>query len=199
MRYEGMVIRPPSEANSYILQVTYGCSHNRCTFCGTYRDKPFRVRPMDAVLDDIALAHLRLPDTRCVFLADGNALVLDAESLVRILDALKSAFPRLRRVGIYANARDVLGKTDAELAALRQRKLAIVYLGLESGSDEVLRRVHKGITAAEMMEAVQTLKRADMRSSVIGLLGHGTRQAALGKPEDADLHHPSRGRRNPDR
>ncbi len=184
MRYEGMVIRPPSEANSYILQVSYGCSHNGCTFCGTYMDKPFRVRPIQDVLEDIALARVRLPDTRCVFLADGNALVLDAESLVRILEALKSAFPRLRRVGIYANARDVLSKTDAELAALRQRKLAIAYLGLESGSDEVLRRVHKGITAAEMVEAVQKLKRADIRTSVIGLLGLGGTQLSAQHAEE---------------
>jgi len=173
MRYHGMVIRPPSEANSYILQVSYGCSHNRCTFCGTYMDKPFQVRPIQEVLEDIALAQSRSPDTRCVFLADGNALVLDTESLTRIMEALASGFPRLRRVGIYANARDVLGKTDAELALLRQRKLTIVYLGLESGSDEVLRRVHKGITAAEMVETVQKLKRSEMRASVIALLGLG--------------------------
>jgi len=168
-----MVIRPPSEANSYILQVTYGCSHNRCTFCGTYADKPFRARPIQEVLEYVALAQAELPETRCAFLADGNALVLGKEQLTTILDALASAFPRLRRVGIYANARDILGMTDAELAALRQRKLHIVYLGLESGSDEVLRRVHKGITAAEMVEAVQRLRRAEIRASVIGLLGLG--------------------------
>jgi radical SAM superfamily enzyme YgiQ (UPF0313 family) len=173
MRYEGMVIRPPSEANSYILQVTYGCSHNRCTFCGTYRDKPFRVRPMEDVLEDLALAQAEIPETRCVFLADGNALVLDDKQLGRILGALASAFPHLRRVGIYANAREVLRKTDAELAALRQQKLTVVYLGLESGSDEVLRRVGKGITAAEMVEAAEKLKAAGMRASVIGLLGLG--------------------------
>ena len=115
----------------------------------------------------------RLPDTRRVFLADGNALVLDTERLVAILDALTSGFPRLRRVGIYANARDILGKTDADLAVLRQRKLEIVYLGLESGSDEVLRRIRKGITAAEMVEAVHKLKRAGMRASVIAILGLG--------------------------
>ena len=173
MRYQGMVIRPPSEANSCILQVTYGCSHNRCTFCGTYMDKPFQVRPIQEVLEDLALARAEIPDTRCVFLADGNALVLGTEQLTTILDALTSAFPRLRRVGIYASARDILGKTDAELAALQQRKLHIVYLGLESGSDEVLRRVHKGITAAEMVEAVRKLRGAGMRASVIGLLGLG--------------------------
>ena len=173
MRYQGMVIRPPSEANSYILQATYGCSHNRCTFCGTYMDKSFQVRPIQEVLEDIVLAQSRFPDTRCVFLADGNALVLDTESLTRIMETLGSNLPRLRRIGIYANARDVLRKTDTELAALRQRKLTIVYLGLESGSDEVLRRVHKEITAAEMVEAVQKLRRAGIRVSVIGLLGLG--------------------------
>jgi len=176
MRYEGMVIRPPSEADSYILQVTYGCSHNRCTFCGTYRDKPFRARPIQEVLEDIALAQSQVPDTRRVFLADGNALVLGTQRLITILDALASAFPLLRRVGIYANARDILGKTDAELAELQQRKLEIVYLGLESGSDEVLRRVHKGITAAEMVEAVQKLRRATIRTSVIALLGLGGKE-----------------------
>jgi radical SAM superfamily enzyme YgiQ (UPF0313 family) len=176
MRYEGMVIRPPSEADSYILQVTYGCSHNRCTFCGTYWDKPFRARPIQEVLEDVALAQSQIPDTRRVFLADGNALVLATERLVTILDALASAFPLLRRIGIYANARDILGKTDAELAELQQRKLEIVYLGLESGSDEVLRRVHKGITAPEMVEAVQKLRRAAIRTSVIALLGLGGKE-----------------------
>ena len=184
MRFEGMVIRPPSEANSYILQITYGCSHNRCTFCGTYTDKPFQVRPIQEVLEDNALAQSRFPDTRCVFLADGNALVLHSESLTRIMDALASGFPRLRRVGIYANARDVLGKSDAELAALRQQKLTIVYLGMESGSDEVLRRVHKGITAAEMVEAVHKLRRAGMRASVIALLGLGGTEFSVQHAEE---------------
>ena len=173
MRYHGMVIRPPSEADSYILQVTYGCSHNRCTFCGTYLDKPFQARPIEEVLEDIALAQAQVPGTRRVFVADGNGLVLDTERLVTILDALASAFPRLRRVGIYANARDILGKSDADLAILRQRKLEIVYLGLESGSDEVLRRIHKGATAAEMVEAVHKVKRAELRASVIAILGLG--------------------------
>ena len=176
MRYHGMIIRPPSEADSYILQVTHGCSHNRCTFCGTYADKPFQARPIQEVLEDIALAQGQIPDTRRVFLADGNALVLDTERLVTILDALASALPRLRRVAIYASARDILGKTDAELAVLHERKLEIVYLGLESGSDEVLRRVHKGITAAQMVEAVQKLRGTGIRTSVIALLGLGGKE-----------------------
>jgi len=173
MRYEGTVIRPPSEARSYILQVTLGCSHGRCTFCGTYLDKTFRTRPADEVLEDVALAQRRFPDTRRVFLADGNALVLSTRRLAEILDALGAGFPLLRRVGIYANARDLLAKSDADLAMLCAKKLEVVYLGLESGSDEVLRRVDKGATATEMVEAVQKAKRAGMRISVIALLGLG--------------------------
>jgi radical SAM superfamily enzyme YgiQ (UPF0313 family) len=173
MRYHGTVIRPPSEARSYLLQVTLGCSHNACTFCGTYQDKPFRARPMDEVLEDVALAGQRLPDTRRVFLCDGNALVLSTDRLVRTLDALDAAFPLLQRVGIYANARDLLNKSDADLAALREKKLQLVYLGLESGSDEVLRRINKGATAAEMVGGVHKAKRAGMRVSVIALLGIG--------------------------
>ena len=184
MRYLGTVVRPPSEARSYILQVTLGCSHNRCTFCGTYLDKRFRARPVAEVLEDVALAQERLPDTRRVFLADGNALVLSTRRLVGILEALASGFPNLGRVGIYANARDLLGKSDADLAILRRNKLEIVYLGLESGSDEVLRRVCKGATAAEMVEAVQKAKRAGMRVSVIALLGIGGRELSCQHAEE---------------
>jgi radical SAM superfamily enzyme YgiQ (UPF0313 family) len=173
MRYSGTVIRPPSEADSYILQATYGCSHNRCTFCGTYPDKPFSLRPLDEVLEDIALAGRRLPHTPRVFIADGNALVMPAPQLVTILDALNDALPLLRRVGIYASARDILTKSDTELSIFHQKKLRIVYLGLESGSDEVLQRVDKRTTAAEMIEAVHKAKRAGIRVSVIALLGLG--------------------------
>ncbi|NLX99820.1 MAG: radical SAM protein [Rhodopirellula sp.] len=173
MRYSGTIIRPPSEADSYLLQVTLGCSHNRCTFCGTYPDKLFRIRPIHEVLEDVALARQRFPQTRRVFLCDGNALVLCTDRLVRTLDALATAFPLLRRVGAYANARDILAKSDAELAQLRANKLEILYLGLESGSDEVLRRIDKGATAAEMIEAVRKASQAGMRVSVIALLGIG--------------------------
>lgn len=173
MRYYGTVIRPPSEARSYILQVTYGCSHNRCTFCGTFLDKPFKVRPPDEVQEDITQAGQLMPDTRRVFLADGDALVLSTHRLVRILDALTAGFPYLERVGIYANARDLLGKTDADLVLLRQKGLGIVYIGLESGNDEVLRRVEKRATAAEMIHAVHKAKQAGLQVSVIGILGIG--------------------------
>ena len=154
MRYHGTVIRPPSEADSYLLQITYGCSHNRCTFCGTYWDKPFQVRLLDEVLEDIAMASRRLADVRRVFLCDGNALVLDTDHLAAVLDALRKAFPLLRRISIYSNACDILAKSASDLATLREKGLELIYLGLESGCDEVLRRVNKGSTAAEMVAAM---------------------------------------------
>jgi radical SAM superfamily enzyme YgiQ (UPF0313 family) len=171
MRYYGTVIRPPSEADSYILQVTYGCSHNLCTFCGTYLDKPFQARSLEDVRQDIALARQVIPDTRRVFLADGNALVLSSRRLVPILDALAAAFPNLQRVAAYANARDLLQKDCDELKLLREKGLRLVYLGLESGHDDVLRRINKGATAAEMIEAVRRAQTEGIRVSIIGLLG----------------------------
>ncbi|MBN2619516.1 radical SAM protein [candidate division WOR-3 bacterium] len=173
MHYQGTVIRPPSEAQSYILQVTYGCSHNKCTFCPTYLDKPFRVRPLDQVLDDINMAHQVYGNTRRVFLADGNALVLGFKHLVTIIDALHSAFPLLQRIGIYANAQDILQKTDTELKTLFDRDLSIIYLGLESGSNAVLKRVKKGATPRQMIDAVHKAQAAGIKISTIALLGLG--------------------------
>jgi radical SAM superfamily enzyme YgiQ (UPF0313 family) len=173
MRYHGTVVRPPSEAGSYILQVTYGCSHNECIFCCTYLDKPFEVRPSDEVMEDIRMAGSYMSDTRRVFLADGNALVLSNQRLVPVLDALGETFPMLERVGIYGNAQDILRKTDEELKELLDRNLRIIYLGLESGSDEVLRRAKKGATAQEMIEAVRKAQEAGLTVSVIAVLGLG--------------------------
>jgi radical SAM superfamily enzyme YgiQ (UPF0313 family) len=171
MRYLGTVIRPPSEANSYILQVTYGCSHNCCSFYGTYLDKPFRPRETIKVLEDIKLAGSVIPHNRRVFLADGDALVLRTDRLGMILDALQDSFPNLERVGTYANARNLLHKSVDELKTLRHKGLGIVYLGLESGSDEVLTCIDKRATSSEMITAVTRAKNAGMLVSVIGILG----------------------------
>jgi radical SAM superfamily enzyme YgiQ (UPF0313 family) len=171
MRYHGTVIRPPSEAKSYILQVTYGCSHDRCTFCGTYLDKPFRPRETSQVLEDIRSAGLMIPDTRRVFLADGDALALSTDRLSRILDVLRETFPNLERVGIYANAQNILQKSTSDLQTLHEKGLGIVYLGLESGSDEVLVRIEKGATSAEMISAVNKAKAIGLLVAVIGILG----------------------------
>ena len=173
MRYLGTVIRPPSEAESYILQVTYGCSHNKCTFCPTYLDKSFRIRSLNEVMEDMEMAKNLMPQTRRIFLADGNALVLNNQKLMPILNALNSAFPELQRIGIYANAGDILRKTDLELKELSAKKLLIIYIGLESGSNKVLQRMKKGATAEEMIEAVKKAQNAGFKVSVIGLLGLG--------------------------
>jgi radical SAM superfamily enzyme YgiQ (UPF0313 family) len=176
MRYTGNVVRPPSEAWSYILQITYGCSHNKCTFCSTYLDKPFRVRPIKEVMEDIEIAGSYVPHTRRVFLADGNALVLSTRRLIPILDALDKAFPNLERVGIYANAQDILYKSEEELTTLYRKKLGIIYMGLESGDEEILRHVKKGATAAEMIEAVRKAQALGFKMSLIGILGLGERE-----------------------
>lgn len=173
MRYQGMVIRPPSEARSYILQCTYGCSHNACTFCATYKGTRHRHRPMEEILEDIEMASQAMPRTRRVFLADGDALERDTGELLGVLEGLDLAFPRLERVGVYANAADLLAKPPEELARLRRAKLGIFYLGLESGDDEVLKRVKKGATAEEMVEAVLKGREAGLEASVIVLLGLG--------------------------
>ena len=173
MRYTGQVIRPPSEAKSYLLQITYGCSWNKCTFCPAYLDKPFKIRPFDQVKEDILLAKEAYPDVKRVFLRDGDALVLSTDRLVPILDLLNVTFPNLNRIGIYFNARNILSKSENEIQRLVQRKLTIGYIGLESGSERILEKVHKGVTPQEIIEAVLKAQKNGMKISVIGLLGLG--------------------------
>ncbi len=173
MRYHGAVIRPPSEANSYILQITYGCSYNRCTFCGTYLGKPFQTRSVDEVMEDIQMAAQVSPHTRRVFLADGDALVLSTSRLLNILEQLEGVFPNLERVGSYATAQNILKKSDSDLEKIRGQGLKIIYLGLESGSPEVLVKIDKGVTADEMIQAVHKAKKAGFLVSIIGILGIG--------------------------
>lgn len=174
--HQGIVIRPPSEAGSFLLQVAYGCSHNKCTFCVTYKFQKFALRPFDKVKEDIELAARWNPGINRVFLCDGNSMVLEPDELVRILDCLNDNFPRLERVGVYANAADILTKTPEELEMLHGKKLGIAYMGLESGNDDILRRVRKGSSAEEMVQAVVKAQAAGIDMSVIVLLGLGSRQ-----------------------
>jgi len=177
MRYVGNIFRPPSEADSLLLQATIGCSHNRCTFCAMYRDKQFRVRRLEEVLEDIAAAREYYgTDVRRVFLCDGNALILPTPHLLRILTTLEQTFPDLQRVGVYANARDLVSKPVADLQELVRHGLSIFYLGLESGSDAILKQIDKGATAEEMVAGVRHGMAAGMKSSVIFLLGLGGRK-----------------------
>ncbi len=177
MRYVGNIFRPPSEANSLLVQATVGCSHNRCAFCAMYRDKQFRVRKVEHVLEDIRMARDRYgPGVTRAFLCDGDAMMLPNSYLVPVLEALGRAFPDLQRVGIYANARDILKKSEAELEELVRDRLSIFYIGLETGSDRILARIDKGANRAEMVAAVRKGMAAGMKSSVIYLLGLGGRE-----------------------
>jgi len=174
MRYEGTIYRPPSEAESFILQATIGCSWNHCTYCDMYREKRFRVRPLEETLEDVAEAGRRYGDAvDKVFVADGDALVLDLGTWTRVLEACRAQFPRLRRVSAYATARNLLEKTPMELRALRELGLSLLYIGPESGDDVVLKRIAKGATAAEHAEAARKAHAAGMKLSAIFLLGAG--------------------------
>ncbi len=173
MRYQGRLFRPPSEARSYILQATIGCSHNLCTYCAMYRDRVFRVRDGEEVLEDIREAGRVYPGARKAFVADGDALVMDMPHWTRILDALRVAFPGLRRVSAYATAQNLLDKTTEELRGLREAGLSLLYLGPESGDPVTLKRIVKGATFEDHAEAARKAHAAGMRISVIVLLGAG--------------------------
>jgi len=178
MRYEGAIFRPFSEANSYLLQCTIGCSHNRCTFCGMYKDKRYRVRPLDDILTDIRMAKEHYGDVEKVFLCDGDAIAIPTEQLLKILEALFAAFPTLRHVGTYVGPASVLAKSLDELVTLRRAGLAKAYLGVETGDDKLLSEVRKGVSAAEMLEAGTRLVEAGMNLSsmvLLGLAGRGPR------------------------
>ena len=172
MRYHGAVIRPPSEASSLILQVTYGCSNNTCDFCGTYLDKPFGVRPFAEVAQDVTDLP---PDVKRraarVFLADGDALALSPGKLHDVLALLGRELPGVQRVSCYANARNVLAKSVDDLRGLREAGLELLYLGLESGDDTTLADIHKGITVAEQIEGCARATQAGMQLSVTAILG----------------------------
>lgn len=173
MRYEGKLYRPPSEADAYILQATIGCSHNLCTYCDMYRDKQFRVRDLGEVLEDIALAGRAYRGAEKVFVADGDALIMDPDRWRRILSACRETFPNLRRVSCYATAENVLEKTPDELRSLQEGGLEMLYIGPESGDDVTLKRIVKGSTFADHVEAARKAHDAGMRISVIVLLGAG--------------------------
>jgi len=173
MQYEEPLFRPPSEADSLILQVTLGCSHNLCLFCAMYRGKEYAVRPLDDVLSEIGDARRSRSGVRRVFLADGDALGVPTGHLLNILSALNDAYPRLRRISIYATPQNLLDKGPAELRALREAGLRLFYLGLESGSAAVLDAQQKGVTPDEMIRAVRRGQEAGMRSSLMVLLGLG--------------------------
>ena len=178
MRYEGNIFRPFSEANSYLLQCTIGCSHNRCTFCGMYKDRKYRVRSLDEIRTDIRMARDHYGDLEKVFLCDGDAIAIETDILLEILRELYAAFPSLRHVGTYVGPQSTLGKSMSELVALRSAGLAKAYLGVETGDDRLLQETKKGVSAEEMLQAGRNLVEAGINLSsmvLLGLAGKGGR------------------------
>ena len=171
MRYEGNIYRPPSEAYSLLVQVTIGCSHNKCTFCNMFKDKQFRVRPLEEVIEDLEWAKYHYHRVDKIFLCDGDALCLKNNKLLPILEKIEELFLKSCRVTSYGRATDVLRKTDEELRELREHGLEMVYLGAESGSDKVLEMINKGETRAQIIEAVQRLENAGIMASVTFISG----------------------------
>ena len=176
MIYEGDVYRPPSEANSLIIQLTIGCARNTCRFCAMYKRKSFRVREISEVIKDLYWVKERYPyGFDRVFLADGDALIVKTPDLITVLDKIYEIFPQVRRVTIYGTAKDVLLKSHEELCMLREHGLEMVYIGAESGSDKVLVDIDKRVTAAETVEACQKLKAAGIKVSMTLITGLGGR------------------------
>ncbi len=173
MNYVGNVIRPPSEANAIILQVTVGCSYNKCTFCGAYKDIPFQIKPQDIIEADLEFAGEHCRRQKRLFLADGDVLILSQKKLVRLFGMIHRALPWVTRISLYGNARSIRNKSMDEMLELRTMGLDRVYMGLESGCDKVLQYVKKGENAATMTAAGRKIRDAGIFLSVTILLGLG--------------------------
>lgn len=170
-KYEGVTIRPPSEAGSILLQATLGCSHNKCGFCGAYKNRPFRMLPRDAVLRELEQARDYCQGQRRVFLCDGDALIMPQRRLLQLLADIREYLPWVTRVSVYANARSLRRKSSEELRELRRMGLRTVYMGLESGHDPTLAAVNKGETASSMVEQALRAREAGLKRNVTVLLG----------------------------
>ncbi|MCP5023333.1 MAG: B12-binding domain-containing radical SAM protein, partial [bacterium] len=171
IEYQGSVFRPPSEANSLILQATLGCSYNKCTFCAMYRDKPFRVRPIAELREEIAWAKNHVGGIRKIFLADGDALTAKASFLHQVLDSIREAFPNLQRVSCYASPQSLQVRTVQEMRELKEAGLTQYYLGVESGCDAALLHMQKGVDGDEMIRVALKANEAGIKLSTMILLG----------------------------
>lgn len=179
MDHQGTVIRPPSEADSILLQVTLGCSHGKCAFCGAYQDKPFALRDPEALEADLRWAAARMPRHRRLFLCDGDVLALPVHRLEALMEHIREALPRVNRISSYASARNVRGKSDEDLRRLREAGLRMVYMGLESGDQAVLERMNKGSSVQEIVEAGKRIVQAGLKLNVTVLTGLGGTEGSL--------------------
>lgn len=173
MQYVGNVIRPPSEADSIILQVTVGCSYNKCTFCGAYKGIRFALKDDEVIVHDLLFARQYCRNSNRLFLADGDVLILSQKRLLKLFNLIHEHLPWIKRISLYGNARAIRGKSAAQLLELKSHGLGRVYMGLESGCDEVLQSVNKGETADSLCAAAAKIRQAGIFLSVTALLGLG--------------------------
>jgi radical SAM superfamily enzyme YgiQ (UPF0313 family) len=171
--YEGTIWRPPSEARSLILQATLGCSNNTCTFCGSYKDKKFKIKSLDQLKADIYLVENYYRNASRIFLADGDALVMKTSQLKDTLDFLYDEFLQLERVGVYASPQNLLQKSVEDLNQLKDHGLGIIYLGVETGSDALLTKIKKGVSRSQMIEAASKVVQSGIILSVTIIIGLG--------------------------
>ncbi len=183
MKYEGGIIRPPSEADSLLLQVTVGCSHNKCTFCAAYKAKRFRIKSFEEIEADI-LEAAKYRHFNRVFLCDGDALIIPQPRLLEILQSIRKNLPWIERIGVYANAKSILKKAPQELKELKGLGLGIAYLGVETGNEEILQEVHKGIGYEKMIQAGRRIKESGIELSVTVLLGIAGREKSAAHAVD---------------
>jgi radical SAM superfamily enzyme YgiQ (UPF0313 family) len=185
LKYDEPLFRPPSEAFSLILQVTLGCSWNKCSFCEMYTSKKFRVRAEEDVFNEINLIKEKGYDIRKVFLADGNPMVLSTHKLIRILNQLNRTFPKLSRISTYAIAKDLEYKSVSELAELKDAGLKLIYVGIETGNDELLKLINKGETFWSTRDSLLKAKQAGIKSSVMILTGLGGKKFSIKHASDS--------------
>jgi len=176
IKYKQPLFRPPSEAHSLILQITYGCSWNKCAFCEMYSSKSFKIKPFQEIKNEIELVSNYASSIRKIFLADGDAMVLSSNKLLKVLDEINLKFPKIRRISSYAKPKDIANKSVFELQELKQAGLNLLYVGIESGDDEVLKNINKGETYKTTLEGLQKAKEAGIKLSVMMLNGLGGKE-----------------------
>lgn len=176
MNYYGNVFRPPSEASSLIIQATIGCSHNDCTFCYMYKDEPFIIRPIEDIISDLETIREYFPSFKRIFIADGDALVLKTDDLISLLDYINSNFPNVERISSYATAGDINRKSVEELKKLYAKGLKMLYIGFESGDEEILLDINKGLTTKDYIAAMDKCKEVGFETSITIIAGLGGRK-----------------------
>jgi radical SAM superfamily enzyme YgiQ (UPF0313 family) len=179
MHYEGIIIRPPSEADSILIQITTGCSHNKCTFCSTYKEKKFQIKRDSVIFEDIDFAAQYCKRQKRVFLCDGDALIIPIKRLVNIIKQIKKKLPWVTRIGLYANTKSLKMKTIEELKELKKLGVGILYMGLETGDDVTLKKINKGADSQKMIDMGRKAKAAGFKLSITVLIGIAGKERSL--------------------